>query len=159
MTKRQLILIKVAMMPVAIAAAWNSYWHTVHVAAAYGQDMVSAHMLPLSIDGLMLIASVVVGHAHTNRSKAVGWLALTVGFGASFAANMLATDGGLIAHIISGWYALSLLLAVELFQSTNKRAVTRRRRQPAKRAAPRKAPATKRTRSRATQPQLATAAA
>jgi hypothetical protein len=138
MTKRQLILVRLAMIPVVAAAAWNSYWHTVHVALAYGQDTTSAYMLPLSIDGLMFAASLVFSHAVTTRTKVVSTITLVIGFGASFAANMLATDGGLIAHIVSGWYALSLLLGVELFQSTNKRAMK-------KRPAPRKrtAPATK----------------
>ena len=125
MTRIQLVLVRIAMLPVLVAAAWNSYWHTVHVAQKYGQDDGSAYMLPLSVDGLMLVASLVVTSAKSTRAKLIGYTTLALGFGGSFACNMLATEGGLIAHLVSGWYAISLLLGVELFQHTNKRTVAK----------------------------------
>lgn len=43
---------------IAGIAAWVSYWHMAGVAARYGEDPASAHLLPLSVDGLVLVASV-----------------------------------------------------------------------------------------------------
>jgi len=123
MTRHQLWLVYAALTPVLAASAYASFNHTVHVAQRYGQDVVSAHLLPLSIDGLMLVASIVLTSAKTRRAIFIARATLVLGFTASFAANMLATQGGVIAHIISGWFAASLLLGVELLQHTNTRSM------------------------------------
>lgn len=43
---------------IAGIAAWVSYWHMAGVAARYGEDPVAAHLLPISVDGLIVVASV-----------------------------------------------------------------------------------------------------
>jgi hypothetical protein len=43
---------------IAGIAAWVSYWHMAGVAARYGESHVSATLLPLSVDGLIVVASV-----------------------------------------------------------------------------------------------------
>jgi hypothetical protein len=43
---------------IAGIAAWVSYWHMVSVAARNGESATSAHLLPLSVDGLVVVASV-----------------------------------------------------------------------------------------------------
>lgn len=43
---------------IAGIAAWVSYWHMVAVAAKYGEQGVSAFLVPLSVDGLVVVASV-----------------------------------------------------------------------------------------------------
>jgi hypothetical protein len=43
---------------IAGIAAWVSYWHMVGVAARYGESQSSAYLLPLSVDGLVVVASV-----------------------------------------------------------------------------------------------------
>ncbi|MFI7586262.1 DUF2637 domain-containing protein [Spongisporangium articulatum] len=43
---------------IAGIAAWVSYWHMVAVALRYGETSTSAHLLPLSVDGLVVVASV-----------------------------------------------------------------------------------------------------
>jgi hypothetical protein len=43
---------------VAGIAAWVSYWHMAGVARRYGEDGASAHLIPLSVDGLVIVASV-----------------------------------------------------------------------------------------------------
>ncbi len=42
---------------VAGIAAWVSYWHMAAVVQRYGEDPVAAHMIPLSVDGLIVVAS------------------------------------------------------------------------------------------------------
>ncbi|MBX6750943.1 MAG: DUF2637 domain-containing protein [Micromonosporaceae bacterium] len=43
---------------IAGIAAWVSYWHMVGVAARYGETGASPYLLPLSVDGLVVVASV-----------------------------------------------------------------------------------------------------
>ncbi len=43
---------------IAGIAAWVSYWHMVGVAARYGETGASPYLLPLSVDGLIIVASV-----------------------------------------------------------------------------------------------------
>ncbi|SCG38154.1 DUF2637 domain-containing protein [Micromonospora coxensis] len=44
---------------IAIIAAWVSYWHLVGVASRYGEnDNGAAYLLPISVDGLVIVASV-----------------------------------------------------------------------------------------------------
>ncbi|MGC4885759.1 DUF2637 domain-containing protein [Micromonospora sp. DT227] len=44
---------------IAAIAAWVSYWHLVGVASRYGENSYgAAYLLPLSVDGLVIVASV-----------------------------------------------------------------------------------------------------
>src|SRR6266540_3675222 len=43
---------------IAAIAAWVSYWHMAGVAAKYGESASSAYLLPLSVDGLIIVGSV-----------------------------------------------------------------------------------------------------
>lgn len=49
---------RAATATVAGIAAWVSYGHMVSVAARYGESDISAHLLPLSVDGLVVVASI-----------------------------------------------------------------------------------------------------
>lgn len=44
--------------PVAVVAMVISYFHITSMAVRYGQSQSSAHLLPIAIDGLMIVASV-----------------------------------------------------------------------------------------------------
>lgn len=48
----------VATATIAGIAAWVSYWHMAGVAARYGEEPMAAHLIPLSVDGLVVVASV-----------------------------------------------------------------------------------------------------
>jgi hypothetical protein len=43
---------------IAGIAAWVSYWHMAGVAARYGESGAAPYLLPLSVDGLVVVASV-----------------------------------------------------------------------------------------------------
>ena len=43
---------------IAGIAAWVSYWHMVGVAGRYGEIGLSAYLLPVSVDGLIVVASI-----------------------------------------------------------------------------------------------------
>jgi hypothetical protein len=48
----------VATATIAGIAAWVSYWHMAGVAARYGETGASPYLLPLSVDGLIVVASI-----------------------------------------------------------------------------------------------------
>ena len=43
---------------IAGIAGYVSYWHMVDVALRYGEESVSAHLLPITVDGVIVVASV-----------------------------------------------------------------------------------------------------
>src|SRR4051812_29885678 len=43
---------------IAGIAAWVSYWHMAGVASRYGETGASPYLLPLSVDGLIVVASI-----------------------------------------------------------------------------------------------------
>jgi hypothetical protein len=45
-----------AIVFLALIAGWTSYWHLVEVAQAGGADVLTAHLLPLTVDVMMAIA-------------------------------------------------------------------------------------------------------
>jgi hypothetical protein len=57
--RRSLAVIRlVATGGIAGIAAWVSYWHMAGVAARYGETGTASYLLPLSVDGLVIVASV-----------------------------------------------------------------------------------------------------
>lgn len=48
----------IATCAIAGIAAWVSYWHMAGVASRYGETGASAYLLPFSVDGLIVVASV-----------------------------------------------------------------------------------------------------
>lgn len=58
-TRRWLAAVRVlATIVISGIAAWVSYWHMAGVALRYGEATGAAHLLPLSVDGLIVVASV-----------------------------------------------------------------------------------------------------
>lgn len=57
--KRSLAFARIiATAAIAGIAAWVSYWHMAGVAGRYGESTGSAHLMPLSVDGLVVVASI-----------------------------------------------------------------------------------------------------
>jgi hypothetical protein len=107
---------------VAAIAAVASYEHMRVLAADYGQPPVIANLMPISVDGLIIVSTIAMADdkrsARTPRQSAR--LAFVVGVVASIAANVLATPGGVIARIISAWPAVALLMVVEVLSRRGK---------------------------------------
>lgn len=57
---RQSTLVKIAIGAVAGVAAWASYWHMVEVATRAGENTVTAHLLPVTVDAMMAVATAVL---------------------------------------------------------------------------------------------------
>lgn len=109
---------------VATIAAWSSWSHMVHVALKFGERPEVAYALPVSVDGLLVVASAAMvddkraGRAPRMSAK----VAFGVGVVASLAANIAAAQPSLGARIVAGWPALALLLTVELLSRSGRRA-------------------------------------
>jgi Protein of unknown function (DUF2637) len=122
-------LIRAAMSAVVVAvagfAAVVSYSHIYGLGRAHGQVGAAARLLPLSVDGLIVAASLVLLHEARNGRAAPGlarvmlWLgiAATVGANVAFGARF-----GVPGAVISAWPAVSFIGAVEMAMTLVRRA-------------------------------------
>src|SRR5579859_6822057 len=92
-----------------------SYSHMRQLAQDHGQAGWHAHAFPLSVDGIEIVASLVLlaNRRAGRRSGWLPWTALTAGTAGSLAA----AHPDPVSRIIAGWPALALLLAVKLLAS------------------------------------------
>jgi hypothetical protein len=117
---------------VAVIAAVISYQHVVALAIRYGQPALAAYLLPVSIDGLVAVSSLVMlGAARTGVSAP--WLART-GLVLAVIATLACNVGYGVAHgwpgaLLSGWPAVAFVVAAEV-------AITMTRREPSRSAEP-----------------------
>jgi len=104
-----------AVLLVAAVAAIVSFAHMREVADRAGEGW-RAWLLPLSVDGLVVAASMVL----LTRRRAglpggrLAWCALLGGVGASLAANIAAAEPTATARVVAAWPALAFAVAFEL---------------------------------------------
>lgn len=93
-----------------------SYSHMRKLAQDHGQAGWHAHAFPLSVDGIEIVASLVLlaDRRAGRRSGWLSWTALAAGTAGSLAANIATAHPDLVSRVIAGWPALALLLAVKL---------------------------------------------
>jgi hypothetical protein len=93
-----------------------SYSHMVQLAHAHGESGWRGHMFPLSVDGIEIVASLVLlaDRRAGRRSGLLPWAALIAGTGASLAANVAVGGSDWIGRAVSGWPAFALLIAIKL---------------------------------------------
>ncbi|MGP4048481.1 DUF2637 domain-containing protein [Streptomyces sp. 2A115] len=103
---------------VAGVAAYASYVHQREFALQGGADTVSASLWPLSVDGLLLLATVGLlkpSGADTRRARGAVWSAFLLGIAVSLAANIAAAPAlEWKPVLVAGWPPVALLLSVEL---------------------------------------------
>ncbi|MCX5059084.1 MULTISPECIES: DUF2637 domain-containing protein [Streptomyces] len=91
----------------ASVAGYASYVHQREFALQGGADAVSATLWPLSVDGLLLLAT--VGLLNSSRSagrraRTVVWLAFLLGIAVSLAANVAAAPAlAWRPMLVAGW--------------------------------------------------------
>ena len=110
---------------VAVFAAVISYSHIYGLGRAHGQDGTAARLLPLSVDGLILAASLVLLHEARNGRDAprLARLMLWLGIGATIGANIAYGAGyGLLGALISAWPAVAFVGSVEIAMQQVRRA-------------------------------------
>jgi Protein of unknown function (DUF2637) len=103
-------------LAVAAFAAVVSYSHIYDLAREHGQAGAAARLLPLSVDGLILAASLVMLHAA--RTAGLVWLArcmLGLGVAATVGANVFyGLAFGMLGAVISAWPAVAFIGAAEM---------------------------------------------
>ncbi|MEU7876142.1 DUF2637 domain-containing protein [Dactylosporangium sp. NPDC049140] len=101
---------------VATIAAWSSWSHMVHVALRYGERPEVAYVLPISVDGMLIVASaaMVEDKRHGHRVRWSARVAFVAGVAASVAANIAAAQPTVGARIVAAWPAVAMLLVVEM---------------------------------------------
>jgi len=102
---------------VAAFAAVVSYSHIYGLGRAQGQDGTAARLLPLSVDGLILAASLVLLHEARNDrdAPALARLMLWLGIGATIGANIAYGAGyGLLGALISAWPPVAFIGTAEI---------------------------------------------
>jgi Protein of unknown function (DUF2637) len=93
-----------------------SYSHMRQLAQVHGQAGWHAHAFPLSVDGIEIVASLVLlaDRRAGRRSGWLPWTALAAGTLGSLAANIATAHPDPIGRVIAGWPAVALLLALKL---------------------------------------------
>lgn len=119
MSGDRVIRVATAAVVCAVAgfAAVVSYSHIYGLGRTHGQDGTAARLLPLSVDGLILSASLVLLHEARNGRDAPGLarLMLWLGIGATVGANIAYGAGyGLLGALISAWPAVAFIGSVEI---------------------------------------------
>ena len=99
-------------MPWPRSRRWCPYSHIYGLGRAHGQDGTAARLLPLSVDGLILAASLVLLHEARNGRDAprLARFMLWLGIGATIGANIAYGAGyGLLGALISAWPAVAFI--------------------------------------------------
>jgi hypothetical protein len=106
-----------AVATVAAVAAVISYRHAYELVSTHGETGVTARLLPFTVDGLILAASMLILHAN-RCGQPVPPLArwcLGAGIMATIGANLAhGLDRGPIGALVSAWPALALAGSFEL---------------------------------------------
>lgn len=126
---------------VALVAAWGSYRHIFDVTRIAGQPMEIAVALPLSVDGMLLVASLAMAEdkAHSRRPR--GWARFAFWLGAviSIAANVssIVVHRGLdpLGIGVAAWAPIALLVVTEIMAKPGKPAKDALRSEAARRGA------------------------
>jgi hypothetical protein len=102
---------------VAAVAAVASYEHAYDLVRAHGESGWTAHMVPLTVDGLICASSMVMLDSARRKTPVPAlarWL-LGLGIAAAFAANVAHGLGhGLIGAAVAAWPAVTLVGSYEL---------------------------------------------
>jgi Protein of unknown function (DUF2637) len=106
-----------AVAVVALVAAFISYLHALQVVRLHGESGALAAAYPLTIDGLIYAASMVLLNAarQGSRPHPLAYLALGLGIAATLAANGAAGRAyGPMGALVASWPAGALVISYEL---------------------------------------------
>lgn len=110
---------------VAGTAAYASYGHQRDVALMAHQAAELAAVLPLSVDGMMLVATLAIAEDKAQGRKPRTWARVALALGAivSVAANITSTAvhyGDALSIAVSAWSPIALFVVVEVMSKRGK---------------------------------------
>jgi hypothetical protein len=99
---------------VAAVAAVVSYAHMHDLAARSGEQW-RAVLIPLSVDGMLVAATLAIVDRRRARHRAgfVPWTGLLLGLAASLAANVAAARPEPVAQLVAAWPPIALAVSIE----------------------------------------------
>lgn len=114
-----------AVLAVAVIAAVVSFGHIETLALAHGQPVAAARLLPLSVDGLIVAASLTLLTESRARREAprLARAGLALGVAATVLANVAyGTRYGIVGAVISAWPAIAFIISTEILVGQMRRA-------------------------------------
>ncbi|XVQ90433.1 DUF2637 domain-containing protein [Microbispora siamensis] len=107
----------------AAIAAVVSFRHMHELCLRHGEDHLAAVLIPLAVDGLIVVASmsILLANRSGSRGGLLAWSLLVVGSLASLGANVAVAEPSLIGRIIAAWPSLALIGSYELLMSQIRR--------------------------------------
>ncbi|GAA4199745.1 DUF2637 domain-containing protein [Microbispora amethystogenes] len=117
-----------SVVALAFIAGLISYRHLHLLAVRHGESPWTAALLPLSVDGMVLCASMAL-LADSRRGRRGGvlpWTLLVVGSLASVAANVAVAEPSLIGRAVAAWPAFAMIGGLEMAFRLVRQSVTRR---------------------------------
>ncbi|MFI6324790.1 DUF2637 domain-containing protein [Nonomuraea sp. NPDC050556] len=106
----------VTVIVLAAIAAAVSYRHLHMLAVRHGESTWSAALLPLSVDGMILAASLSLlsDSRRGERGGLFPWFLLILGSVASVAANIAVAHPTAVGRIVAAWPAIALIGGLEM---------------------------------------------
>jgi hypothetical protein len=103
----------------ATIAAVVSFRHMRELCLRHGEDHLAAVLIPLAVDGTIVVASmsILLASRYGSRGGFLAWSMLVVGSLASLGANVAIAEPSMIGRIIAAWPSLALIGSYELLMS------------------------------------------
>lgn len=103
----------------ALIAAIVSYRHMHRLALKHGESELTAALIPLSVDGMIVAASMSIlsSNRAARRESRLAWTFLILGSLASVAANVAVAEPTVTGRIVAAWPSFALVGAYEMLTS------------------------------------------
>ncbi|MDF5759397.1 DUF2637 domain-containing protein [Spongiactinospora sp. TRM90649] len=107
----------------AAIAGMVSFRHMRELCLRHGEDMLAAVLIPLAVDGTIVVASmsILLANRYGSRGGVLAWTMLVVGSLASLGANVAVAEPSLIGRFIAAWPSAALIGSYELLMSQIRR--------------------------------------
>ncbi|WP_229798737.1 DUF2637 domain-containing protein [Planomonospora parontospora] len=104
-------------------AAIVSFRHMHELCLRHGEDSLAAVLIPLAVDGTIVVASmsILLANRYGSRGGTLAWTLLITGSLASLGANVAVAEPSLIGRIIAAWPSAALIGSYELLMSQVRR--------------------------------------
>ncbi|WP_308168861.1 DUF2637 domain-containing protein [Nonomuraea sp. NEAU-A123] len=111
------------MLLLAAIAAVVSFRHMHELCLRHGEDHLAAVLIPLAVDGTIVVASmsILLANRYGSRGGFLAWAMLLVGSLASLGANIAVAEPSVIGRIIAAWPSAALIGSYELLMSQIRR--------------------------------------
>lgn len=89
----------------------------------HGEDPLAAVLIPLAVDGTIVVASmsILLANRYGSRGGTLAWTLLIVGSLASLGANVAVAEPSVIGRVIAAWPSAALIGSYELLMSQIRR--------------------------------------